>query len=179
MTRVEMTAEPAHLRKRDRLRRLFRRPRLRGRVAMMAGVPALALASVLPAEPVAAGKVELVQEVPPPPAPIVEIEPEVVEPPRTLLGETEASYYGARFAGRLTASGETFDPEQPTAAHRTLPFGTMVEVTNLANGKTVIVKINDRGPFHDDRDIDLSRSAFEQIADKSRGTARVTISAIG
>ncbi|MBV1918311.1 MAG: septal ring lytic transglycosylase RlpA family protein [Sphingomonadaceae bacterium] len=79
------------------------------------------------------------------------------------LGTGNASYYGARFAGRLTANGETFDPAKLTAAHRTLPFGSRVKVTNRRNGRTVIVRINDRGPFFGNRVIDLSREAARQI----------------
>lgn len=74
-----------------------------------------------------------------------------------------ASYYGKRFAGRPTASGEIFDPEELTAAHRSLPFGSKVLVTNSRNGRSVIVRINDRGPFHGKRLIDLSREAARRI----------------
>ena len=75
-----------------------------------------------------------------------------------------AAYYHDKFQGRPTASGEKYDKKKFTAAHKTLPFGTKVKVTNLANMKTVIVKINDRGPFGDrKRIIDLSRAAAEQI----------------
>ena len=74
-----------------------------------------------------------------------------------------ASWYGGKFHGRLTSSGEVFDTNEMTAAHRTLPFGTIVKVTNLDNGKTAMVKINDRGPFVEGRIIDLSRAAAEQI----------------
>jgi len=74
-----------------------------------------------------------------------------------------ASYYGARFAGRRTANGEIFNPRRLTAAHRTLPFGTKVKVTNRRNGKSVIVRINDRGPFHGNRVIDLSKEAARRI----------------
>ena len=94
------------------------------------------------------------------------------------LGTGVASYYGKRFAGRPTASGETFDPAKMTAAHRTLPFGTMVRVTNPANGKTVTVRINDRGPFHAGRTIDLSRGAAEQIGLIARGSGRVELDLI-
>jgi rare lipoprotein A len=65
--------------------------------------------------------------------------------------------------GGMTASGETFSPHKLTAAHRTLPFGTMVRVTNLTNGKTVVVRINDRGPFLKNRVIDLSQAAAQQL----------------
>ncbi len=84
-------------------------------------------------------------------------------PAEQELGIGNASYYGARFAGRPTASGERFNPAELTAAHRTLPFGSRVKVTNRRNGKSVVVRINDRGPFHGNRVIDLSRRAAEQI----------------
>ena len=75
-----------------------------------------------------------------------------------------AAYYADMFHGRKTASGETYDKNKLTAAHKTLPFGTKVKVTNLANMKTVIVKINDRGPFGDrKRIIDLSRAAANRL----------------
>jgi len=70
-----------------------------------------------------------------------------------------ASWYGQEFAGRTTANGEIFDPLLLTAAHRTLPFGTRVRVTNLANGRRVVVRINDRGPFKKGRVIDLTPAA--------------------
>ena len=74
-----------------------------------------------------------------------------------------ASYYGARFAGRKTANGEIFNPRRLTAAHRTLPFGSKVKVTNRRNGKSVVVRINDRGPFAKGRVIDLSKEAARRI----------------
>lgn len=74
-----------------------------------------------------------------------------------------ASYYGAAFAGKPTASGEKFDASALTAAHKTLPFGTIVELTNPANGKTVQVRINDRGPHTAGREIDLSNAAAKQL----------------
>jgi|GEM_PF-3456798 rare lipoprotein A len=83
------------------------------------------------------------------------------------------SWYGGRFQGRKTASGEKFDQNKMTAAHRTLPFGSLVEVRNKANGKTVVVRINDRGPFHDDYVIDLSRAAATKIGLLSSGPVAV------
>lgn len=74
-----------------------------------------------------------------------------------------ASWYGRQFHGRLTASGKTFDQMEMTAAHQTLPFGSRVRVTNLANGKSVEVEINDRGPFVEDRIIDLSVAAARAL----------------
>lgn len=81
----------------------------------------------------------------------------------TPLGRGTASYYGAQFNGQRTASGERFDMNGLTAAHRTLPFGSKVRVTNTANGKSVVVRINDRGPFARGRLIDLSRAAAGRI----------------
>ncbi len=90
--------------------------------------------------------------------------------------EGYATWYGGALAGHLTASGERFDPSQMTAAHRTLPFGTWVEVTRLDTGQSVRVRINDRGPFgHEDRIIDLSRGAAEVIGLVKKGVAKVMV----
>lgn len=91
-----------------------------------------------------------------------------------------ASWYGAEFAGRPTASGEIFDPERMTAAHRSLPLSTWVEVINLDNGRSVVVRINDRGPFADveRRIIDLSREAARRLEMIGPGTARVQVRAL-
>ena len=93
----------------------------------------------------------------------------------TPLGSGVASFYGRAFAGRPTASGERFDPQQHTAAHRTLPFGSKVRVTNSRNGRSVVVRINDRGPFTGGRLIDLSRGAAEEIGIISAGHGKVEI----
>ena len=85
----------------------------------------------------------------------------------------EASYYGRELAGNPTANGERFDPTDLTAAHRTLPFGTRVRVTHTETGESVVVRINDRGPFHDDRVIDVSRAAADAIGLTQSGTAHV------
>jgi rare lipoprotein A len=92
--------------------------------------------------------------------------------------EGVASWYGEEFNGRLTASGEVYDMYAYTAAHRTLPLGTLVRVTNEENGKTVEVKVNDRGPFKKDRIIDLSKSACESLDMMKNGTARVKLDVI-
>jgi len=84
-----------------------------------------------------------------------------------------ASYYHDKFNGRKTASGEVFDNSKLTAAHRTIPFGSEVKVTNLNNGKEVIVTINDRGPFHSSRALDMSKDAFDEIGDTDHGTIPV------
>lgn len=85
----------------------------------------------------------------------------------------KATFYGKAVDGHGTASGEKFDMNAMTAAHRTLPFGTIVKVTNLSNGKTVEVKINDRGPYGPGRVIDLSSAAFEQLASLGTGIINV------
>jgi len=86
-----------------------------------------------------------------------------------------ASWYGDEFARRQTASGELFDPDKLTGAHRTLPLGTRVRVTNLLNGRSVLVTINDRGPYIAQRDIDLSYGAARVLGMVRRGIARVRI----
>ena len=86
-----------------------------------------------------------------------------------------ASWYGKKFQGRLTANGERFDMRRLTAAHRTLPFGTRVRVTNLENGRMVIVRINDRGPFVAGRIIDLSFAAGKKIGIIGTGVAPVRL----
>ncbi len=85
------------------------------------------------------------------------------------------SWYGDEFAGKLTANGEIFDPELVTAAHKTLPMPSVVRVTNLDNGKSLVVRINDRGPFVAGRIIDLSREAARRIGYKDNGLARVRV----
>ena len=94
---------------------------------------------------------------------------------RSHIGEGMASYYGNEFAGSRTASGERFDPGAMTAAHRSLAFHSRVAVTNLANGKEVVVRINDRGPWGKGRIIDISHAAAKQIGMHRSGTARVRL----
>lgn len=89
--------------------------------------------------------------------------------------EGMASYYGAGHHGLRTASGERFDQNSLTAAHRTLPFGSEVRVTNLANDRTVVVRVNDRGPRVRSRIIDLSRGAAQRLGMTDDGVARVRI----
>ena len=91
------------------------------------------------------------------------------------LGGGVASYYADQFHGRRTASGERFDMAALTAAHRTLPFGSKVRVTNPANGKSVVVRINDRGPFTGGRTIDVSRAAAQRLGLIARGHGRVEL----
>ena len=94
-------------------------------------------------------------------------------PKRRLVGV--ASYYGPGFVNQPTANGERFDPRELTAAHRTLPFGTRVRVTNLENGRQVVVRINDRGPYRKGRVIDLSRAAARRLGFVEDGVTNVRI----
>ena len=127
-------------------------------------------------------------------------EPEVREEPRARTGnrdyvvlgrryrvmddaegyveEGNASYYGNKFHGRRTSSSEVYDMYAFTAAHRTLPLPSFARVTNLANGRSIIVRVNDRGPFHSNRIIDLSYAAAVKLGYRDRGTARVRVEAL-
>jgi len=89
-----------------------------------------------------------------------------------------ASYYGSEFHGRPTASGERYDSDGLSAAHRTLPFGTRVRVTNLKNGRSVVVTITDRGPFRRGRIVDVSRRAARELGFLRAGVARVRLEVI-
>lgn len=100
------------------------------------------------------------------------------KPAKTLIVSTstgEASWYGPGFFGNRTANGEVFRPGTMTAAHRTLPFGTKVKVTNLRNGKETIVRINDRGPFSGHRVIDIAHGAAQHLGLVSSGIAQVRL----
>ena len=101
--------------------------------------------------------------------------PVEAEPATTSLGSGTASYYGRKFHGRRTASGEAFDMTAMTAAHRTLPFGSRVLVTNPRTGASVVVTINDRGPFHGSRIIDVSRAAADELGITARGKGTVEL----
>lgn len=89
-----------------------------------------------------------------------------------------ASWYGNKFHGRRTSSGEPYDMYAMTAAHKTLPLPSYLEVTNLSNGRKVIVKVNDRGPFHDNRLVDLSYTAAQKLGIIGHGTGMVEVRAI-
>jgi len=89
------------------------------------------------------------------------------------------SWYGAQFHNRRTANGEIFDMDIPSAAHKTLPLPSLVEVTNLDNGRRMIVRVNDRGPFVGDRIIDLSKAAAEELGYRRQGVAKVRVRYIG
>lgn len=90
----------------------------------------------------------------------------------------KASFYAHKHQAKKTASGELYDFKKNTAAHKTLPFGTKVRVTNMENGKSVVVKINDRGPFVKGRILDLSQSAFSNIASTLSGVIKVKIEVV-
>ncbi|MBL4063242.1 septal ring lytic transglycosylase RlpA family protein [Acinetobacter baumannii] len=114
---------------------------------------------------------------------IPEDEPSVIEKLNTVASNTVrkfsqtgmASWYGRQFHGRKTASGETFDMNALTAAHRSLPLNCYIRVTNKDNGKSVVVKVNDRGPFHGNRVLDLSYGAAKRLGITNAGTAKVSI----
>lgn len=91
------------------------------------------------------------------------------------LGSGMASYFSREIAGNRTASGERCDPDDLTAAHRTVPFDSLVRVTHLGSGRSVIVRINDRGPFRGNRIIDISHAAARAIGLDRDGTARVAL----
>ena len=124
----------------------------------------IAVAATLPAT-------EAIASTPEPAAPEVKVDPPAVQDADVV----EASYYGDAFAGRPTASGEIFDPQLLTAAHKTFPLGSIVQVTDAESGRSVTVRINDRGPFHGDRAIDLSEAAAEQIGMLASGTGKVVL----
>ena len=96
-----------------------------------------------------------------------------------FVEEGIASWYGPGFHGKKTASGEIFNQYAMTAAHKTLPLGTRVRVTHLDNGKSVLVRVNDRGPFASDRIIDLSRAAANRLEITAKGTGRVRVQSLG
>ncbi|HEY9188004.1 MAG TPA: septal ring lytic transglycosylase RlpA family protein [Ignavibacteria bacterium] len=107
---------------------------------------------------------------------ITEIDPERTKSLRVLYSEEGyASYYSYEFHGKKTANGEIFDKDKPSAAHRTLPLGTIARVTNLKNGKSIILRINDRGPFKSGRILDLSYAAAVQLDFVKEGITKVRI----
>ncbi|MFT4020863.1 MAG: septal ring lytic transglycosylase RlpA family protein [Acinetobacter sp.] len=114
---------------------------------------------------------------------VPEDEPSVIDKLNTVASNTVrkfsqtgiASWYGRQFHGRKTASGDTFDMNALTAAHRSLPLNCFIRVTNKANGQSVVVKVNDRGPFHGNRVLDLSYAAAKEIGLTNSGTAKVSI----
>jgi rare lipoprotein A len=104
--------------------------------------------------------------------------PAAAPPASTFTQIGEASYYGAKFENRKTADGERFKSDGLTAAHRTLPIGTMVRVTNLRNHRSVVVRINDRGPHARKRIIDLSPAAAKELGIRDQGVMRVRLDVI-
>lgn len=102
---------------------------------------------------------------PPPPAPAI----------ARFLGEGRASFYSDVLEGRPTASGEPYRGADLTAAHRSLPFGSRLRVTNLANGRSVVLRVNDRGPFARNRVLDVSRTAADRLGMRTRGHTRVRL----
>ncbi|HZG07913.1 MAG TPA: septal ring lytic transglycosylase RlpA family protein [Allosphingosinicella sp.] len=142
-------------------------------MALTASGPAHAVTSAedAPAETLA----EIVADLPAQTAPIFAPALPEVAPRYEAAGEGVASFYGNELAGNRTASGERFNPHAMTAAHRSLPLGTKLRVTNLNNGEDVIVRVNDRGPFAKSRIIDLSLGAARDIGMVRAGTARVKL----
>ncbi len=117
----------------------------------------------------------------PPPPGAYRVQGKVYRPLPTARGYAEegvASWYGPGFHGRRTASGEVYDMYAPTAAHRTLPLGTRVRITNLENGRTAVARINDRGPFVRGRIIDVSYAVARELGMVEQGTARVRVEAL-
>jgi rare lipoprotein A len=103
---------------------------------------------------------------------------EVLEDVTTYRQRGIASWYGTKFHGHATSNGETFDLYQATAAHKTLPIPCYARVTNLENGRSIVVRVNDRGPFHDQRLIDLSYAAAVKLGYMEKGTALVEVEVI-
>lgn len=112
----------------------------------------------------------------------IELAPRYVDYPpvrRPATNVGKASYYSDQYHGRLTASGERYDRYSMTAAHRDLPFGTPIRITNLQNGHSVIVRVNDRGPFKPDRIVDVSMAAAKQLGLLHSGSAEVRVDVLG
>lgn len=151
----------------------------RENTALRAAIGALALlamgnagASASPAPEPAGQLPAVVEQTPGPVEHVVEPVEQLVE---RELGRGLASWYGNAFAGRRTASGERFDPAGYTAAHRTLPFGSKVRVTAVGSGRSVVVRINDRGPFSHARLIDVSQAAARDLGLVAAGSGQVTL----
>jgi rare lipoprotein A len=141
--------------------------------AMLISAPAGAVDSVSPRMQSLEDAVAAASD--PAPAPSLEAKAEAVQQAFEAIGEGQASYYGRELAGNRTSSGERFNPMALTAAHRTLPLGSLVRVTNLANGRSVIVRVNDRGPFVRSRLIDVSLGAAREIGMVAQGRAQVRL----
>lgn len=124
------------------------------------------------------GASEATLQIPEQPAPLVVTAPEI---PANIVAAISGpvSYYGREFAGRRTANGERFDPGALTMAHKTLPFGTLVRVTNLFNSKSIVVRVNDRGPYSGGRIADLSTAAAALIDMVRAGVVRAQLEIFG
>jgi len=129
-----------------------------------------------PVVPVAGVNAIAAAEVPVPAAPALDDAPSLDLQP---IAGGVASFYGRHLKGARTASGQRYAPDAMTAAHRTLPFGTQVQVTNPLNGESVVVTINDRGPFHGNRVIDLSDAAADELGITRMGSGKVELAVLG
>ncbi len=113
----------------------------------------------------------------------VSVEKETITADRSLVefvdkGNMKASWYGPGFHGRLTANGEIYDQMSFTAAHKSLKFGTLLKITNPRNNKSVVIRINDRGPYITGRDLDLSKAAALELGMVKRGVAKIKVEEI-
>lgn len=164
-------------------------------LALAAGLSYLVGCGGVPPEPADGPPLEVTQDLSQLPDPIPRAEPKSARgnpAAYTVFGKTyrvsdsaagyveqgNASWYGRKFHGRSTSSGEPFDMFKLTAAHRSIPIPSYVRVTHLGNNKTVVVRVNDRGPFHDNRIIDLSYAAAVRLGFAEQGTAQVRVEAI-
>lgn len=114
---------------------------------------------------------------------VVSVEEEAITADRSLVefvdkGSMKASWYGPGFNGRKTANGEVYDQMSFTAAHKSLKFGTLLKITNLKNSKSVVVRINDRGPYIHGRDLDLSKAAALELGMVKKGVAKIKVEEI-
>jgi len=113
----------------------------------------------------------------------VSVEEETITADRSLVefvdkGNMKASWYGPGFHGRKTANGEVYDQNSFTAAHKSLKFGTLLKITNLKNNKSVVIRINDRGPYIHGRDLDLSKAAASELGMVRKGVAKLKVEEI-
>jgi len=114
---------------------------------------------------------------------MVTVEEETITADRSLVefvdkGNMKASWYGPGFHGRKTANGEVYDQNSFTAAHKSLKFGTLLKITNLKNNKSVVIRINDRGPYIHGRDLDLSKAAASELGMVRKGVAKLKVEEI-
>ena len=114
---------------------------------------------------------------------VVMVEEETITADRSLVefvdkGNMKASWYGPGFHGRKTANGEVYDQNSFTAAHKSLKFGTLLKITNLKNNKSVVIRINDRGPYIHGRDLDLSKAAASELGMVRKGVAKLKVEEI-